>query len=100
MITNLQYLGIYEDSIDSAIESAEKAFEECGINTSRQIQLLHENAMEYLKECGSFESITNSIIDAYFSTAKWMINNECPDKETDYYINGYDSHFYIDGQEV
>jgi len=100
MITNMQYLGIYEDAIDTAIESAENAFVECGINTIDQIHLLHENAMEYLKENGSFEEITNSIIYAYFDTAKWMINDQFPDRTVDYFVNCRDSHFIIDGHEV
>ena len=99
MITNLQYLGIYEDSIDSAINSCEEALKQLEFDVS-DIDRMNDYALEDLKACGDWNDITNSIINAYFSTTQWFIAQRYPEIDTDYYVNGYDSHFYIGGDEV
>lgn len=101
MITNLQYLGIHEDAIDRAIESAENLLrcEEFDF-TERDVEKLNDEAFQYLKENGNFEDITNSIIYAYYSSAKEYVNNEYPYAQIDFYVNCHDSHLYYDGMEI
>ena len=95
----LRKLGIYEDAINSAIETAEHAVRHAGLGKSG-INDLHEMALEELKESGSFDDITNSIIDAYFIVAKDMIRQSFPKLECDFYVNCEDSDFYINGEAM
>ena len=95
MISNLQWLGIYEDAIDRAVETAERAVREY---THRTIQDLWDCAEYTLHECGSFEDITNSIIFALFSTACGFVENEHDDYTVDYYVNCDDSDIIINGE--
>lgn len=99
MFTNFQYLGIYEDAINDAIDTCESALKQVGASVS-DIDSMNEDALCYLKECGSFDDITNSIISAYFSTVGYFIKKYKPDADVDYYVNGNDSHLYIDREEV
>lgn len=101
MITNMQYLGIYEDAINNAIEKAETllGMEEFDF-TEQDICKMNDLSLQYLNENGSFENITNSIIEAYFSTVKWYVNEKYPNAQIDYYVNCSDSHLYYDCSEV
>lgn len=97
-MTNLQYLRIYPDAIDSAIDSAENAMNFCGLGDYTYIDDMNEEAFSNLNYLGSFENITNSIISAYFSTAAAFIEKYATKKyKVDYYINCSDSDFYVDG---
>ena len=99
MITNLQYLGIYEGSINSAIESCEDALKRLKFS-DREIDQMNEWALNKLSEIGDWYEITNSIIYAYFDTTKYMIEDKHPKVEVDYYVNGDDSHLYVNGEEI
>lgn len=99
MITNLQYLGIYPYAIYAAIEASEKAVEIAGLGACGT-EKLNECARQELEEIGSFEEITNSIIDCYFATASWLIKEAHPEWDVDFYVNCQDSHFYINGEEI
>ena len=103
MITNLQWLGIYPDVIDKAIDSAESAVSRIGKTDVERINLvddLNDYALENLQNYGSFKDITNSIIGAYFDAAESMINDKKPKWEVSFYVNCGDSHFVINGEEV
>ena len=99
MISNLCYIGIYEDAINDAIESSEELLKLFGFGVN-DVAEMNKCARDYLVENGSFEDITNSIIYAYFSSAKAYIENVYKEVEIDFYINGHDSHLYYDGAEV
>ena len=101
MINGLCFLGIYEDAINSAIEKAESLMkhEDFDFDIS-DIDEMNEWALEYLKECGSFEDITNSIILAYFSSTEAYIKQKYPDADIDYYVNCMDSYLIYKGEEV
>jgi len=99
MCTNFQFLGIYEDAINDAIDTCESALKKVGASIS-DIDDMNDDALYRLKECGDFEDITNSIISAYFSTVGYFIKKYRPDADVDYYVNGDDSHLYIDREEV
>jgi len=99
MITNMQYLGIYEDAIDTAINTCEEAMKQMEFSI-HDIDTMNELALEDLKSMGSWDDITNSIIQAYFSTTAYLINKRHPDLDVDYYVNCHDSHFYIGQEEI
>ena len=101
MISNLHFLGIYEDAINNAIESAENLMKrpEFDFNAA-DIDEMNDWALEYLKENGDFSDITNSIIYAYFSSAKAYVNKYYPAAQIEWYINCNDSYLYYDGEEV
>lgn len=100
----LEYIGIYPRSIRKAVNVAEDALSR--VDLDNYIDELNEGAIEMLKEVGDWSQITNSIIFAYFTVARDIIESKAePNKDEDkrmceIYVNGYDSHFYIDGEEV
>lgn len=96
MITNLQYLRIYPDAIDTAISRVEEAMEGLGFG-AREIQDMHDEAFSELEEVGNWENITNSIIFAYYRTAEAFILERYPGATVDYYVNGTDSPFEVSG---
>lgn len=97
---NLDYLGIHKYEIDRAIERAENAMKRDGFN-NEQINDMHSMVFEDLKETGNWEDITNSIIGSYFRVTADLINNRHNDPEyATYYVNGLDSHFYLNREEM
>lgn len=99
MISNMHYLGIYEDAIDNAVESSENLLKLFNFNDN-DINLLNYYAREYLIENGNFNEITNSIIYAYFITAKEYVESKYPNAVVTFYVNYHDSYLYLDGVEV
>ena len=97
MITNLQYLGIYESAIDRAIDIAERAVDEYVTSSSHPVDDLAEGACDWLQSCGSFGDITNSIIAAWFTTACAMIGRDNPELDIEWFVNCDDSHIIING---
>ena len=100
MISNLQYLGIYEGAIDRAIDIAERAVEEYVTSSSHPVDDLASDAYDWLQSCGSFEDITNSIISAWFTTACAMIGRDNSDLDIDWFVNCDDSNIIINGDFV
>lgn len=97
---NLGFLGIHEYEINRAIERAENAMKREGFNDEK-INDMHSMVFEELKETGSWEDITNSIIGSYFIVTADFINDKYSDSQyATYYVNGLDSHFYLNGEEV
>ena len=101
MISNLHFLRIYEDAINNAIESAENLLklEEFGFNDD-DIDNMNAMAFECLIDNGSFSNITDSIIYAYFSSARAYVNKKYPEAQIDYYINSNDSYLYYNGMVI
>lgn len=96
---NLGFLGIYPEAISDAISTSESVLKENGF-TDYEIDNMNDIALTTLKEVGSFDHLTNSIIFAYFDAVKFMLERKFgDDMDVDYYINCHDSHFYIDNEE-
>ena len=55
MITNLQYLGIYEDAIDNAINSCEEAMRQLEFSVS-DIDDMNEKALSNLRNFGDLHT--------------------------------------------
>lgn len=99
MMRNLAFLRIYPHAIDSAIEKCAKAMKDLGFTVSG-LDDMNDAALEDLKEIGTFDDITNSIIAAYYGTAKCMIEERYPGIEVDYYVNCDDSPFIVNKPEI
>lgn len=98
-MSNIRFLGIYEEEIDKAVNSSELALKQEGF-TEKEIDEMNDMVIEQLEECGDWSNITNSIIDAYFTVTADLIKQRGLGVNVSYYINGMDSHFYIDGEEI
>lgn len=99
--TSLPLFGIYPAAIDAACMVCEFAMEQNGLGD--MIDEMYENAEYYLQEydhAATVAHLTNAIISAVFGATSSIIRDKCPDKNVDYFVNCYDSHFYIDGEEV
>jgi hypothetical protein len=95
----MQLLGIYEDAINKAIETCEEAMTQFAF-TDREINDMHDMAIDELEEAGDWRHITDSIIGAYYRVTADLIRQTDAKVDVDYYVNCRDSHFYINGQEV
>lgn len=94
---SLAYLGIYESEILDAIKTADEALQRENINADICSDYLYEE----LEQTGKWDDITNSIIGAYFRITADLINQKRKsDDYATYYVNGLDSHFYLNHEEV
>ena len=94
-MTTLDYIGIHNDDIEHAARIVEDVMKECGFDEI-QIDGMYENFKEGLSFCESFwDDPTNTIIDCLFNTASEFIESRT-DKTTDFYVNGWDSHFSVE----
>lgn len=98
-MSNIRFLGIYEEEINNAIDTSELAMKREGF-TEKEIEEMNDMVIEQLEECGDWSNITNSIIDAYFTVTADLIKQRGLGVDVSYYVNGMDSHFYINGEEV
>ena len=96
-MTNLEFLGIYPDSINTVIETCENVLRDLGFSEI-EIDDMNDAAKSDFEMIGSLSDITNSIIESYYSTTAYMIKSRYPEKEVTWYTNGDDSDFYIDGE--
>lgn len=92
----LKGLGIYEQSIIDAADIIEMALENNDLEN--EINGIYREIPETLNEIGDWNNITNSIILALFSLTKRCLEEH--GIHSDYYVNGEDSHFYINDEEV
>ena len=98
-MSNIRFLGIYEEEINDAVDTSELAMKREGF-TEKEIEEMNDMVIEQLEECGDWSNITNSIIDAYFTVTADLIKQRGLGVDVSYYVNGMDSHFYINGEEV
>lgn len=99
----LAYLEIFPKYIYDAICTAEKLVrhvaDEYGLDAYSLVNELNTEAVNEMKEVGTFENITASVINAYFSTAKWICEREANGIEVDYEVNGMCSALYVNGEQ-
>ena len=98
-MSNIRFLGTYEEEINNAVNTSELAMKREGF-TEKEIEEMNDMVIEQLEECGDWSNITNSIIDAYFTVTADLIKQRGLGVNVSYYINGMDSRFYIDGEEI
>lgn len=95
----LQWLGIYEETINDALETAEAAMTDAGCTRSA-LNSLYSNVSEaFTRGELDYSDITNSIMGYAYDYAKNEIENTISGVEVSYYINGDDTHLYVNGTE-
>ena len=94
MCTNFQYLGIYEDAINDAIDTCEAALKQIG--GENDIDDMNEDALYH------HEEIIAKAQGAVDTGARefTLMGGVLKDADVDYYVNGDDSHLYIDSEEI
>lgn len=92
----LKYLGIYPETIEKYDEVIEQVCEEYGIDSDKQV-------WEYVKQAfdeNVFDgNLTNEILSYMFRNlgSALVEAGKFDEQQIDWYVNGWDSHFYIDG---
>lgn len=99
----LNFFGIYPDEIEQVAEVFEKTLEKEGLSV-REIDDEWDAVMQTMQETladADFNqtTITNVIMYATYDVLKAVIEERHPEKEASYFINGCDTHFYIDNEE-
>ena len=94
---NLEFLEIYCNAINTAIETCKNILEKLGFDVY-EIDDMNSAAMNKLGMNGYWGNITNSIIEAYYTVTASMIKKRYPEKEVTWCIDGPDSDFCIDGE--
>ncbi len=89
----LNLFNIYEQSIENVYDTCTSALEEYGIEIDFETEVTED-----LKELGNWEDIGNSLIHAMLYTTAGIIQGE-KNIKCDFYVNGLDSHLYINGEE-
>ena len=93
-VSVIDCLGIHEYEIERVYKTCQKTLDKYDVD----IDLLDETKQD-LEEIGNWQDIGNSIIHAMLSTTKAFLENYGVEN-VDYYVNGLDSHLYINGEEV
>lgn len=93
----LHLLNIYTDAINGAIESCETILKE--LDPSISMDVIHDNAMSYLEQNGTFEDITNSIIRAYYTETKEYVEETFPELKIQFKVDCDLSEIYVKNAE-
>ena len=57
-MSNIRFLGIYEEEINNAVDISELAMKREGF-TEKEIEEMNDMVIEQLEECGDWSNITN-----------------------------------------
>ena len=94
----MQSLGFYPGTIEDAAEKAEAAMQEAGV-PSLTIDAMYVTAREKFENGElDYSDITNSFINEFYNYAKYYIEKAIAGIEITYYVNGDDSHLYVNGE--
>lgn len=97
MISGCEIFGIYPDAINRAYEIAMNQLDKFGIPSN----YFDTDMQEELEESIDPNNISNSLIFVIFRTLEnYLEDNGFDEDRIDFYVNGFDSHFYIDKEEV
>ena len=96
----LNCFGIYEDEINKADEICQDVLYHAGLE-NRYDEMMND-ALDYFYyiQLDNRTSITNALIDCMFNSTKYILMEKYKNIDVDYYINGYDSHLYINGMSA
>ena len=96
----LNSFGIYEGAITRANEICQIVLYKSGMD-SRYDEMMND-ALDYFHciQLDNRTSITNALIDSMFNSTKYILMEKYTDLDVDYYINGYDSHLYINNMSA
>lgn len=94
----INYFGIYTDDLKRADRICKNALKKYGADDGEingvfeyAYHLFYNNIREFYQD-----SLTNAIIYSMFYAVKCFIENDI-DVNVDFFVNGSDSHMYIDG---
>lgn len=96
MITLLDVLGIHEGDIERASDNLQDALEEVGLLDE------YDDIVAAVSEAVAnvpVSEIQDFLIESLYAKAKAVVEEKLPDSLVHYYVNGYDSHFYINRDE-
>lgn len=95
----LHFFNIYPDEIEACSDKCEAALIDAGYHT-RQIDDMYDEVKKSLTD-GSINSdnITNGIMGEMLSRTQGMLQERFPNANIDYYVNGLDTHLYINGED-
>ena len=91
----LQTFNIYPDAIEKACSDVDYAIEIFGLGDYVWDYIIDDY------ENGGYvdlSDLTNSIISICYSNLQSALEDDGVD--CDYYVNGYDSHFYVNGEKI
>jgi len=96
----LKYLGIYPEHIEMADGICEAVCRKYGIDSDEEVWEYVKQDFEETVYDG--EQLSNLIIYYIFRNLKsaLMESGKLGEVDIDWYVNGHDTHFYIDGEEI
>ena len=98
-MNTLSFFGIYPDSIERADKICQKILKHANFNDNEISELydgIYDEFYNYM-DYAEFKTVTNALIFCMFYNTKNEIKKKYPDLDIDIYVNGLDSHMYIDG---
>jgi len=94
----MQTLGICPESIEHAEELCESVLDNYHLDYDEWKESVETNYLNSI-QLGE-DSFTNYLVTIMFESLKSLFRKEYPALETDMFINGWDSHFYIKNDET
>ena len=97
----INYFGIYPDDLKRADRICKNALKKYGVD-DMEIDCVFVYAYNvFYKHVYEFyqDSLTNAIIYSMFYAVKCFVENDI-DVNVDFFVNGSDSHMYVDGVEI
>lgn len=95
----MELLGLHTDEVENAWKKCEDKITELRMpadTMSRLTKRVQNSSHDW-----DGADLTNSLIDSMFAALQDLIDEEYPSIYTDYYVNGWDSHFtYDDADEM
>ena len=97
----INYFGIYTDDLKHADRICKNALKKYGADDveincvfAYAYNVFYKHVYEFYQD-----SLTNAIIYSMFYAVKCFVENDV-DVNVDFFVNGSDSHMYIDGVEL
>lgn len=96
----LNCFGIYEDEINKADEICQDVL--CHAGLENRYDEMMNDALDYFYDIqlSCETNITNGLIGCMFNSTRNILMEKYPDLDVDYYVNGYDSHLYVNGMSA
>lgn len=97
------FFGIYPEEIEAASEIFETALEKEGVDVPRRDDLWEEVSLRFEEnlKSGALDQthLSNVLMGAMFTILREFLSERHPEWDVDYFINGIDTHFYVNGEE-
>ena len=101
MSDTLSYFGIYPNEIERVDEICQDVLEHLGASDDEIDRVYSEaHGNFYNVDLNSFGHMTNALIYFMFDSVRECIKEKYPDLDVDIYVNGWDSHLYVNGMNA